>query len=106
QDHWEFPGGKLTEGESPEMALSRELHEELGIKVVSATHFLFIEHDYPDLKVALDFFLVDEWQGEPNGIEGQRIQWIVKSKLGEQKILPADIPVINALQASGPGSSK
>ena len=104
KDCWEFPGGKLTDGESPETALDRELGEELGIHVVKATHFHYIEHDYADLSVAIDFFLIDEWQGEPQGCEGQQIQWVSKSRLGEQRLLPADAPVIEALLAAA-GSS-
>ena len=97
QDCWEFPGGKLADGESPETALNRELIEELGIRVVSVTHFHYLEHDYADLSVAIDFFLVDEWQGEPQGCEGQQIQWVTASRLGEQELLPADAPVIEKI---------
>ncbi|MDH3442220.1 MAG: 8-oxo-dGTP diphosphatase MutT [Gammaproteobacteria bacterium] len=97
KDRWEFPGGKLAAGESPETALNRELTEELGIRVVSVRHFQYIEHDYPDLNVAIDFFLVDEWQGEPRGCEGQKIRWVTVSRLGEQELLPADAPVIEKI---------
>jgi len=104
KDCWEFPGGKLSDGESPETALERELSEELGIHIVSATHFHYLEHDYADLHVAIDFFLVDEWQGEPRGCEGQQIQWVSQSRLAKHKLLPADAPVIKALLAAA-GSS-
>ena len=98
QDHWEFPGGKLIDGETAEAALSRELQEELGIVVRAAQHFQHLEHDYPDLNVAIDFFLVSDWQGEPSGVEGQQVKWVTINTLNEQKLLPADAPVIEALR--------
>ena len=107
QDHWEFPGGKLDKGESPEQALSRELAEELGIQIASVCHFQHIEHDYDDLQVAIDFYLVDAWQGAPRGMEGQQLRWVALSALDRAMLLPADSPVIEALQAAGsaPGGS-
>lgn len=100
KDHWEFPGGKLDDGESPELALQRELREELGIEVVSARHFSYVEHDYTDLNVAIDFFLVDEWDGKPSGIEGQQIRWVDRSTLHDQHMLAADLPIVRKLANS------
>jgi 8-oxo-dGTP diphosphatase len=97
QDHWEFPGGKVILGESPETALRRELSEELGIEVITSCHFKRIEHDYPDLRVAIDFYLVDEWLGIPIGAEGQQIKWAARTTLHQQNLLPADAPIIGAL---------
>ena len=99
RDHWEFPGGKVTEGESMESALNRELAEELGIEVGSAIHFERIEHDYPELAVSIDFFRVEDWNGEPSGLEGQQIRWVERSSLHEYRLLPADTPVIESLQS-------
>jgi 8-oxo-dGTP diphosphatase len=98
QDFWEFPGGKVMQGESTADALSRELNEELGIRVTAFIHFFSLEHDYPDIQVAIDFFLVEEWQGVPNGAEGQSLQWVSAGELHESKLLPADQPLVEALR--------
>jgi 8-oxo-dGTP diphosphatase len=98
QDFWEFPGGKIMQGESSTDALSRELHEELGIRITACKHFFSLEHDYPDIHVAIDFFLVSDWQGVPNGAEGQSLQWVSVDALGESKLLPADQPLVEALR--------
>ena len=95
---WEFPGGKVAEGESNAAALSREIAEELGVEVLSASHFQYIEHDYPEHAVAIEFYRIDEWSGEPAGVEGQRIRWVDRATLHEQALLPADAPVIESLQ--------
>jgi len=100
KDHWEFPGGKVNSGESPEAALRRELAEELGIEIASATEFHYAEHDYPHMSVAIRFFLVPNWKGTPGGREGQRIRWVDCSSLDPDLLLPADAPVVQALQKS------
>ena len=97
QEYWEFPGGKVADGEPRMEALRRELREELGIEVDAARHFTSIEHDYPDLSVSIDFYLVERWRGEPAGREGQNVAWIDRSDLGRAALLPADAPVIEAL---------
>ena len=99
QDYWEFPGGKIAAGESAADALRRELLEELGIDITPGRHFRRIEHDYADIDVAVDFYLVYEWHGTPAGCEGQEIRWVDPRRLSQQKLLPADAPVIDALRA-------
>ena len=98
QGMWEFPGGKIGDGESPEQALERELSEELGIELGAIKRFMHIEHDYADRSVAIDFFLVLSWVNEPRGIEGQQLRWVETQLLAEHNLLPADVPVIEALQ--------
>ncbi len=95
---WEFPGGKIGPDESAEQALARELAEELGIEVGDAKHLMHIEHDYPDRSVSIDFFVVSTWMNEPEGLEGQRLRWVEAASLEDQNLLPADAPVIEALQ--------
>ncbi len=94
---WEFPGGKIGNGERPGEALVRELREEIGIEVVSAGEFMQLEHHYPDRHVAIRFFLVDEWQHEPAGLEGQGLRWVSVTALATENLLPADRPVVDAL---------
>lgn len=94
---WEFPGGKIDDGEAPDAALARELAEEINICVLESRHFLSLEHDYPDRRVAIDFFLVDRWQRQPRGLEGQRLRWVAPAGLEAANLLPANEPVIAAL---------
>jgi len=95
---WEFPGGKLNIGENPEIALKRELKEELGISVISYEPFMQLEHCYYNQAVNIDFFLVHKWLGSIIGLDGQNIQWVKISRLPKNKLLEADIPIIKALQ--------
>lgn len=94
---WEFPGGKIRDGETPEQALARELVEELGVELRSSRHFLYLEHDYPDRSVKIDFFLIDAWRNDPVGLEGQQLRWVHSEHLPDAGLLPADVPVIDAL---------
>ena len=95
---WEFPGGKIAAGEHPTDALKRELAEELGIDITSSQPFMAVHHEYPDRSVHLEFFLVTAWHGDPTGLEGQGVRWLPASELDPAVLLPADTPVIDALQ--------
>ena len=99
REYWEFPGGKLLPGESAEDALHRELMEELDVTVTNLEHFHRLEHAYPDCHVTLEFFLVDGWTGTPTGAEGQQLSWVSISGLDASLLLPADVPLIDALKA-------
>lgn len=94
---WEFPGGKLHSGETAEQALFRELHEELAINVRAARPFMSLSHDYEDRSVDLEFFLIDDWAGEPLSCDGQALQWLSLNDIEPAMLLPADAPVLNAL---------
>jgi len=95
---WEFPGGKVGNDETLPDALSRELHEELGIKVDAARPLMNLTHDYPDRRVELHMWLVDGYAGVPAALDGQRLKWVEPSRLLEEDILEADRPFIEALQ--------
>ncbi|WP_336218507.1 8-oxo-dGTP diphosphatase MutT [Citrobacter amalonaticus] len=94
----EFPGGKIEAGETPEQALSRELQEEVGIVPVNATLFEKLEYRFPDRHVTLWFWLVESWEGEPWGKEGQPGTWIAADALDAEDFPPANEPVIAKLK--------
>ncbi|MFC0676963.1 Nudix family hydrolase [Lysobacter korlensis] len=94
---WEFPGGKLEAGESPETALVRELHEELGIDVEVGAALMRVPQRYPGKRLELDVRCVDRWQGTPRGREGQALAWVPVEKLPLYEMPPADRPVVAAL---------
>ena len=95
---WEFPGGKIEAGETSGIALKRELREELGIDIGAFQHILEVQHDYADRHVNIEFFLVSNWLGIPSGLQGQKLKWVQVDLLDETMLLPADGPVIAALQ--------
>ncbi|WP_159565460.1 8-oxo-dGTP diphosphatase MutT [Budvicia diplopodorum] len=99
-DFWEFPGGKVETslGESPEQALYRELYEEAGIEASRSELLTTLEYDYPDRNLKLHFFVVDDWQGEPEGCEGQVSRWVTVSQLNEDHFPEANRPVIAQLR--------
>lgn len=94
---WEFPGGKLEKGETPFAGLKRELFEELGIEVISARPFMGFPYDYSSHQVYLDFWLVDQFNGEPHGKEGQPVVWLSRTDLLQYETPAANRPVIDAL---------
>ncbi|MBV8045014.1 8-oxo-dGTP diphosphatase MutT [Pluralibacter sp.] len=96
---WEFPGGKIEEGESAEQAMVRELHEEVGIVAHNAVLFDKLEYQFPDRHITLWFWLVEEWQGEPWGKEGQPGRWVAQGELLAAAFPPANEPVIAKLIA-------
>ena len=95
---WEFPGGKIAAGETSVEALARELAEELGIEVITCSSFMNLRHEYDDRVVSIEFFIVSEWNSDPVGREGQELRWVPAHALDARELLPADIPVIAALQ--------
>ena len=96
--YWEFPGGKIESGESPLHALRRELHEELGIAIKEAYPWLTRVFTYPHATVRLNFFRVARWLGEPHGREGQLLSWQILPDLTVGPLLPANTPILRALQ--------
>ncbi len=94
---WEFPGGKLAHAENAEDALKRELSEELGLLLRQAKPLICFEHDYPALKVRLDVWTVEEWQGEPHAKEGQKIEWVTTFQLKEREFPAANRRILSAI---------
>jgi 8-oxo-dGTP diphosphatase len=97
---WEFPGGKVHEGEAPEAALIRELKEELGIDVaeVCLAPFTFASHRYERFHLLMPLYVCRRWNGTVTPREGQTLAWVRPLKLGEYAMPPADKPLVAMLQ--------
>ncbi|MCP4234776.1 MAG: 8-oxo-dGTP diphosphatase MutT [Pseudomonadota bacterium] len=95
---WEFPGGKVEAGESPEQALHRELKEEIAIQITHTDPLITIAHDYGDKQVKLIVFIVDGFKGEPVGNEGQPGKWLSIDTLDASAFPAANVAIIEALQ--------
>jgi 8-oxo-dGTP diphosphatase len=98
---WEFPGGKVEAGESPEETLIRELMEELGISVEEAclAPLTFASHGYPDFHLLMPLFVCRRWEGIVTAREGQRLAWVRPNRLRDYAMPPADLPLIPHLAA-------
>ena len=97
---WEFPGGKIEFGETPEDALVRELHEELGIETWSSclAPLTFASHGYSDFHLLMPLFAYRKWDGTPKPNEGQILKWVHVKSLKDFPMPPADIPLIAVLR--------
>lgn len=101
-DKWEFPGGKVEDGETSQEALSRELKEELGIEIQSAVHMMNIIHKYTDekivTKVLIDVYEVNDWLEEALGREGQPLRWVEKCDLDQYTFPAANVKILGKIK--------
>ncbi len=97
---WEFPGGKVADGETPEAAIIRELAEELGIETKAAclAPLTFASHAYDDFHLLMPLFICRRWWGTPRGMEGQALKWVRPQALRDYPMPAADVPLVAALQ--------
>ncbi|HWU77006.1 MAG TPA: 8-oxo-dGTP diphosphatase MutT [Rhodanobacter sp.] len=94
---WEFPGGKVEPGETPQAALARELREELGINLLRARPLIHVPWRYDQRDLLLDAWCVEQWDGQPQSLEGQALQWRLPVQIDPAILTPADGPILQAL---------
>ena len=96
---WEFPGGKIEPGESPEQALVRELWEELGVEPCETClqAFSFVSYKYPDFHLLMPLYLCRQWDGIARAKEGQNIRWVYPNELPSLALVPADKDIAQEL---------
>jgi len=97
-DLWEFPGGKLEQNESIDDALAREIKEELGLIILSASPLIELDHHYEDVSVQLSAWMVEHFAGEAQGKEGQVIKWIAIADLNTDDFPVANVAIIKQLK--------
>jgi len=97
---WEFPGGKIHDGETPEMALIREMREELAIDTAESclAPLTFASHSYPDFHLLMPLYVCRRWKGTVTPLEGQELKWVRPNALRDYPMPPADVPLVAILR--------
>lgn len=101
KDGWEFPGGKIEAGETPEQALVREIHEELAMSIQVDSHVVDVSYDYPQFHLEMGCYLCSITEGTPHLLEHEAAKWLEAKDIDTVDWLPADVLVVNAMREQG-----
>ncbi len=102
RDYWEFPGGKIEPGETPEEALAREIREELDIGITVLERLCGVEYDYPEFHLSMQCYRCRIDRGEPKLLEHEAARWLGRTELYGVNWLPADLTILSEIERSWP----
>lgn len=106
EGYWEFPGGKLEPGETPQQGLTRELVEEIGIRTTSSAPYMQVYYRYPERNILLDVWVVEEFVGQVQAQERQALNWIDATQTDTYRFPPADEPILDAIRSSATAGTR